>query len=69
LRQHEPLRLHDCLKGKAHWGFHLGQRITFGLEKWEKDITVYRSKVLDLNEKEVTDREAQALLAKVLYDG
>jgi hypothetical protein len=50
---------------KHTWGFHLGQRITLGLEKWEKDITVYRSKVIDLNEKEVTDHEAQGLLGKV----
>jgi hypothetical protein len=57
------------LKAKHTWGFHLGQRITLGLEKWRKDITVYRSKILDLNEKAITDREAQALLAQVLYDG
>ena len=57
------------LKAKHTWGFHLGQRITLGLEKWEKDITVYRSKVLDLNETDITDSEAQAILARVLYSG
>jgi hypothetical protein len=57
------------LKAKHTWGFNLGNRITLGLEKWEKDIVVYRNSVSDLSMKEVTDREAQALLAKVLYDG
>jgi hypothetical protein len=57
------------LKAKHTWGFHLGQRITLGLEKWEKDIVVLRNNVTDLTLKEITDREAQALFAKVLYDG
>jgi hypothetical protein len=56
------------LKAKHTWGFHRN-RITLGLEKWEKDIVVFRNNVTDLTLKEITDREAQALLAKVLYDG
>ncbi len=34
-----------------------------------KNIVVFRDKVLDLSQRAVTDREAQALLAKTLYDG
>jgi hypothetical protein len=57
------------LKAKHTWGFNLGNRITLGLEKWEKDIVVFRNNVLDLTLREINDRDAQALLAKVLYDG
>ena len=57
------------LKAKHTWGVHLGNRIILGLEKWEKDIVVFRNNVLDLTLKEITNGEAQALLAEVLYDG
>lgn len=57
------------LRAKHTFGFNLGDRIHTGLEKWEKDVVVLREKVQELSKREVTDREAQALLAKSLYDG
>jgi hypothetical protein len=36
------------LKAKHTWGFHLEQRITLGLEKWENDIVVFAIKFLTL---------------------
>jgi hypothetical protein len=69
LQQHEPFQLHDCLKGKAHWGFHLGQRITLGLEKWEKDIVVLRNNVTDLTLKEINRSRSSSFTRQVLDDG
>ena len=57
------------LKAKHTFGFNLGDRIHLGLEKWEKDVVIFRNKVLELSERAVSDHEAQALLAKTLYDG
>lgn len=68
----DNLALHGSmvvLKAKHTWGFNLNDRISVGLEKWEKDVVVFREKIETLAERTVTDHEAQALLAKTLYDG
>jgi hypothetical protein len=57
------------LKAKHTWGFNLGDRINNGLQKWEKDVAIFRQKILNLSERNISDHEAQALLAKSLYDG
>jgi hypothetical protein len=68
----DNLALHGSmvvLRAKHTFGFNLEHRISTGLEKWEKDVVVFRDRVLELSERAVTDHEAQALLAKSLYDG
>jgi hypothetical protein len=39
------------LKAKHTWGFNLGDRINNGLQKWEKDVAIFRQKILNLSER------------------
>jgi hypothetical protein len=68
----DNLALHGnmvVLRAKHTFGFNLEHRINLGLQKWENDVVIFRDKIFELSERTVSNHEAQALLAKTLYDG